>query len=280
MDRLRERLAEKLGATRRRPPPNDAARGGARRSRINPRRRPQPPRRSRRAVAPKPEHAHAAHWSYEGEGGPASWGAMKPEFARCASGTRQSPIDIREGIKVQLDLVPFDYKAERLPRHRQRPHRAGQRRAGQQHRGDGAALRTRAVPLPPPLGRTHRRPPVRQWSCTSCTRIRKAASPWWRCCSSAAAPSRWCRNLEQPAAREGRGVPARDTLDLGALLPSERFAHPYMGSLTTPPCSEGVLWMVMKQPRPSRPTDRHLRAPVPDERAADPVAAGRHQGSN
>jgi len=43
-------------------------------------------------------------------------------------------------------------------------------------------------------------------------------------------------------------VPARDTIDLNALLPSERSYFTYMGSLTTPPCSEGVLWMVMKQP--------------------------------
>ena len=37
-------------------------------------------------------------------------------------------------------------------------------------------------------------------------------------------------------------------LDLNHLLPSERGYYTYMGSLTTPPCSEGVLWMVMRQP--------------------------------
>ena len=47
---------------------------------------------------------------------------------------------------------------------------------------------------------------------------------------------------------KGEEVPARDTLDLAALLPAERSYFTYMGSLTTPPCSEGVLWMVMKQP--------------------------------
>ena len=47
---------------------------------------------------------------------------------------------------------------------------------------------------------------------------------------------------------KGDEVAARATLDLNALLPSERGYYTYMGSLTTPPCSEGVLWMVMKQP--------------------------------
>ena len=36
---------------------------------------------------------------------------MKPEFAACSGGKRQSPIDIREGIKVALDPVSFDYQA-------------------------------------------------------------------------------------------------------------------------------------------------------------------------
>jgi carbonic anhydrase len=43
-------------------------------------------------------------------------------------------------------------------------------------------------------------------------------------------------------------VIARLPLDLNELLPTERSYYTYMGSLTTPPCSEGVLWMVMKTP--------------------------------
>jgi carbonic anhydrase len=41
---------------------------------------------------------------------------------------------------------------------------------------------------------------------------------------------------------------ASTMMDLSMLLPDRREYYTYMGSLTTPPCSEGVLWMVMKQP--------------------------------
>ena len=35
-------------------------------------------------------------------------------------------------------------------------------------------------------------------------------------------------------------------IDPAQLLPSRRAYYTFMGSLTTPPCSEGVLWLVLK----------------------------------
>jgi carbonic anhydrase len=78
----------------------------------------------RRTEAAKPkeaEHGSAAvvaamgghgavHWSYQGETGPQNWGKMNPANAKCDSGDRQSPIDIRDGIKVDLEPIMFDYK--------------------------------------------------------------------------------------------------------------------------------------------------------------------------
>jgi carbonic anhydrase len=47
---------------------------------------------------------------------------------------------------------------------------------------------------------------------------------------------------------KGEEQPARVHIDPGQLLPEDRRYYTYMGSMTTPPCNEGVLWMVMRQP--------------------------------
>jgi carbonic anhydrase len=188
------------------------------------------------------------HWSYEGEDGPPSWGSMKPEFATCSTGQRQSPIDIREGITVELEPVKFDYRAssfsvidnghtvqanlapgnaievlgkryELLQFHFHRP--SEERIGGRQfdmvahlvHKDADGRLAVVAVLL----DRGSVQPIVQ--------------TVW--------------NNLPL---EKNEAQPARVMLDPSALLPPDRRYYTYMGSLTTPPCSEGVLWMVLKNP--------------------------------
>ena len=37
-------------------------------------------------------------------------------------------------------------------------------------------------------------------------------------------------------------------IDLNEALPKDRRYYQFIGSLTTPPCTEGVLWLVLKEP--------------------------------
>ncbi|HBI68937.1 MAG TPA: carbonate dehydratase, partial [Massilia sp.] len=58
------------------------------------------------AAAPKISN----HWDYEGEFGPENWGKINPAWSQCGAGKRQSPIDIRDGMKLNLDEIDFNYR--------------------------------------------------------------------------------------------------------------------------------------------------------------------------
>ena len=51
-------------------------------------------------------------WSYEGETGPAMWGQLRPEFKQCASGLNQSPIDIPRHAFLSRDWVRNTWRSE------------------------------------------------------------------------------------------------------------------------------------------------------------------------
>ena len=57
-----------------------------------------------------------AHWSYSGATGPAKWGSLDKSFALCKTGTAQSPIDIPDADVRKGDLSPllFNYKPSPL----------------------------------------------------------------------------------------------------------------------------------------------------------------------
>jgi carbonic anhydrase len=266
MEVLRERLAEKLGATKAaspnvmrvaaRSPVPAAATGhaahGARPARVAPSAAALAAAHRDSGHASAGGHGgaagHAAHWDYKGDAGPESWGKLKPEFAQCSTGARQSPIDIRDGIKVQLDAVQIDYKPSGF-RVVDNGHTVqvnveggnsieviGRRYDLVQfhfHRPSEERINGRLFDMVAHL--VHKDMEGRL-AVIAVLLDRGSAHPIIQ--------TIW-NNLPL---EKGEEVAARAVLDLNALLPADRRYYTYMGSLTTPPCSEGVLWMVMKNP--------------------------------
>ncbi|HBH62523.1 MAG TPA: carbonic anhydrase [Nitrospiraceae bacterium] len=54
--------------------------------------------------------AEGTHWSYSGHEGPEHWGGLSPEYAMCGTGKNQSPINITGMIEAELEPVQIDYK--------------------------------------------------------------------------------------------------------------------------------------------------------------------------
>jgi carbonic anhydrase len=207
--------------------------------------------RSAKAAAGHQASPHAAHWSYGGEGGPEQWGQLKPEFATCATGSRQSPIDIRSGVKVDLEPIQFDY----------RPSAFGVIDNGhtiQVNVGGGNAIEVQGRRYDLVQFHFHRpseeRINGRQFDMVAHL-VHK--DPEGRLAVVAVLLDRG--GVAQPLIQtvwnnlpleKGSEVSVRGDIDMNHLLPADRRYFTYMGSLTTPPCSEGVLWLVLQQPVP------------------------------
>jgi carbonic anhydrase len=54
------------------------------------------------------------HWTYEGEDGPQFWGELSPDYALCSAGRAQSPVDITGEQEVNLADLTLNYHASAL----------------------------------------------------------------------------------------------------------------------------------------------------------------------
>jgi carbonic anhydrase len=200
------------------------------------------------AKAAEAPAAHAAHWDYKGTAGPAAWGGLKPEFSLCSVGQRQSPIDIKGGLAVDLEPVRFDYQASRFAvvdnGHTVQVNLAGGNSidvGGKRfdllqfhfHRPSEERIDGRQFEMS--LHLVHK---------DDQGRLAVVALLFEKGPANAALQKVW-NNL--PLERNEENA-ARAPLELVDLLPADRRYFTYMGSLTTPPCSEGVQWIVMRQP--------------------------------
>ncbi len=194
-------------------------------------------------------HGHSAHWGYEGEGGPEHWGDLKPEFALCKEGVNQSPVDIRGAVKGELPPITVSYGAtplkvtnnghavqvnyekgsfaviggkryELLQFHFHSPSenrvdgRAYPLEAHLVHKGDDGGLAVIGVFL------------------VEGERNGFIEAIWG--------------NI--PAEAGKTQIVDGVSVNVEAMLPAVRTYYRFPGSLTTPPCSEGVDWNVMATP--------------------------------
>ena len=191
------------------------------------------------------------HWSYEGGNGPDHWSKLKPEFAACATGKRQSPIDIQDGARLELEPIKFDYHAAPL-RIVDNGHTV------QINYAEGSSISISGVRYD--LKQFHFHKPseervngkmydmvahlVHQ---SADGRLAVVAVLMESGAQNDFLASVW-PYLPLEAGRET--ALADVTIDVTTLLPESRTYFAFIGSLTTPPCSEGVLWLVMKTPVP------------------------------
>src|SRR6516164_5715823 len=189
-----------------------------------------------------------AHWSYEGSDGPEKWGELDPANRVCSVGSQQSPIDIGDTIRAKLAPLKItwdkscetivnnghtiqlnmgqtsvleygnaNYRLVQFHFHHPSEHRIGGKNFAMEvhfvHANAGGSLAVIGALMS--AGR---------------------ANPVFN------------KIVSTMPEKEGPPVKADPAINPNGLLPAARSYYRYSGSLTTPPCSETVDWLLLTDP--------------------------------
>lgn len=192
-----------------------------------------------------PEHT----WDYSEAQGPRHWGDLKPDFATCKTGHRQSPIDIRDTRKTDLPPIQFDYKVSPL-------HIIDNGHTVMINSDPGSYMSVG--------GKTYQ---LKQFHFHRPSEEKIHGKGYDMVIHLVHADQEGNLAVVAILLQKGEDNPLihelwdhlpkekgkEETLenvriDAAGLLPADRSYYTYPGSLTTPPCGESVVWFVLTRP--------------------------------
>ena len=196
-----------------------------------------------------PAHGSAAaHWSYEGDGNPEKWGELQSDFKMCQLGLEQTPIDLSDGIKGDVGSVDYDYKPLAL-----RILNNGHTIQVNADPGSACVIGgTRYELLQFHLHHPSEHLLAGKGFDLECHFVHKSGAGALAVTGvfirPGAANAALKSLFDSMPAKESPEARVNSTIDIAAVLPKNGGYFRYMGSLTTPPCSEGLTWTVHKEP--------------------------------
>ena len=188
------------------------------------------------------------HWDYGAEHGPAHWAEMKTDYRTCGVGKHQSPIDIRDAEKAALPEIRFSYQSSE-PKIVNNGHtiqvavppgstisvgdHAYELQQFHFHTPSEEAVAGKRAPLV-----AHFVHKDAEGKLAVVAVLFEVGAP-----SAALAPVFG----KMPHHADTTVTLKETSIDPAAVLPAQRGYWEFEGSLTTPPCSEGVRWLVLRQ---------------------------------
>jgi len=194
----------------------------------------------------KDDKAHAVQWGYEGDNGPEHWG---DNFPVCGTGKKQSPLNIIGPFEKSKDILSVDYKEGPL-----KMLNNGHTIQVNVEPGSTLTINKESYDL---LQFHFHRPSEEQVDGKNASMVahfvHKSKDGKLAVIGvllnegkdNAAIKTLWA-NLPPKEGEEF--LPEKVSFNPGNMLPKELGFYNYEGSLTTPPCTEGVQFYILKKP--------------------------------
>ncbi|SNY75953.1 carbonic anhydrase [Enterobacter sp. CC120223-11] len=197
-----------------------------------------------------PLAAFASHWSYDGSESPEHWSQLSDEYKTCQQGMNQSPINIDATLNAHLHPLDFHYgkgpdvvlnnghtiQATVDPKTADSITLDGQNFVLQQFHFHAPSENT--------IHGKHAAMEMHLVHKNAAGEIAVVAVMFDVGAASPELDKLWS---VMPSKAENEAK-LKSSLDINKLIPEDRTYWRFSGSLTTPPCSEGVTWLVMKHP--------------------------------
>lgn len=190
--------------------------------------------------------AEEKHWTYSGAEGPEYWGDLNPTYSTCMTGKNQSPVNITKPIATKLPEVQFNYQA-----------------GGQEILNNGHTIQVKYAPGSTltvnaqtyELKQFHFHAPSENLienqsypleahfvHAGKDGNLAVVAVMYEEGKENTELAKAWAKMPQQAGVTQ----PLTEPVNANLLIPHERGYYLFTGSLTTPPCTEGVLWLVIK----------------------------------
>jgi carbonic anhydrase len=204
--------------------------------------------------APASFAAEGAHWGYEGEHGPGRWGDLDAASKACSIGSQQSPIDIRSSIAARLpplqiswpkkpDMIVNNGHTIQVNADAGNTLTVGKDKYDllQYHFHHPSEHLIGGKNFPMEVHFVHRNG---AGNLAVVGALMTAGRP----------NAAFGKIVAAMPAKEGPAI-NRAAADPNQMLPAKRGYYQYSGSLTTPPCSEVVNWLLLREPIQVAKTD-------------------------